>query len=386
MKIAIDATYTPSGGASAQLMNMAEYLEKEKNDIIIFTKRSNLHLFGNIDNNPNIKIVLSRLCEISVSGRVFWEQVFLPLMLLKYNVDVLFCPGNIAPIFWNRNTVQWIGTIGPFCESFYQHYSLFEKVKLYLNKLFISISARKSDVVIFESNYTKKIFTEKYGVDSDRSYVIHIGRSEFFYPIKFREQTTLSNKYESLAPYVLCVSHLYPYKNIIRLIEAFSKAITYTSDNIKLLFAGSIISEKYYREINEKIDELNLKQSIVFLGAVSKEDLRYLYSTCEFLVFPSPYENFAYTLIEAMCCGSAIACSNTTAMPETCQDAALYFDPNNAEEMAECIRILLNDPNLRMSLKEKSMQRIKNLPTYKEVTSNTLEIMKNLLAESNSCL
>lgn len=379
MRIAIDATYTPSGGASAQLINMLEYLTEEENNIIIFTKTSNLHLFTGIHNNAKIKIVLSRLSEMSVVGRVFWEQVFLPLMLEKYNIDVLFCPGNIAPVFSPVKTVQWIGTIGPFCEDFYQHFSFLEKIKLHMNKLFMYMSARKSDAVIFESNYTKKLFVDKYGIDANRSYVIHIGKSEFFYPIKPQEEITLLDRYESFPLYALCVSHLYPYKNIIRMLEAFSKAIPNTN-NIKLLFAGSIICEKYYSELNEKINQLNLKGSIVFLGAVSKEDLRYLYSACEFLIFPSSYENFAYTLIEAMCCGSAIACSNTTAMPETCEDAALYFDPNNTEKMAECIKTLLDDPNLRRSFSEKALQRVKKLPTYKEVTIKTLEIMKDLIA------
>ena len=380
MRIAIDATYTPSGGAATQLINMSKHLTERDNVLIIFTKKLNIHLFDAIQNNTKITIVLSKLSEISVSGRVFWEQALLPLMLGKYNIDVLFCPGNIAPVFSPVKTVQWIGTIGPFCEDFYRHFSPFKKIKLYINKLFMHMSARKSDAVIFESNYTKRLFVDEYGMNSERSYVIHIGKSEFFYPIKPQEEITLSGKYESFSPYALCVSHLYRYKNIIRMLEAFSKAMATTNDKIKLLFAGSIICEKYYSEINEKIDELNLKQSIVFLGAVSKEDLRYLYSACEFLIFPSAYENFAYTLVEAMCCGSAIACSDTTAMPETCQDAALYFDPNNTEEMAECIKILLDDPNLRRELSEKALQRVKNLPTYKEVTVKTLEIMKDLIA------
>ena len=56
-----------------------------------------------------------------------------------------------------------------------------------------------------------------------------------------------------------------------------------------------------------------------------------------------------------MSCGAAITCSNSTAMPETCQEAAMYFDPNNTKEMAKKIELLMKDKELRNSLKEKML-------------------------------
>ena len=76
-----------------------------------------------------------------------------------------------------------------------------------------------------------------------------------------------------------------------------------------------------------------------------------------------------------MCCGAAIICSNTTAMPETCQEAAIYFDPNNRKQMAEKIELLISNEELRKTLSRKSLERVKQLPDYKEVTLKTLDIM-----------
>jgi glycosyltransferase involved in cell wall biosynthesis len=379
MRIGIVATYSPAGGSIAQLRIFSEYLAQE-NEIVIFTKKKTAHIFENIYHNVNTKIIFSRLSESSLIGRIFWEQVLLPLILRKYKIDVLLCLGNIAPIFSPVVTVQWIGTIGPFCSGFYQHYKLLEKLRLYIIKLFIIMSAHNSDAVIFESNYTKQLFIDKYGIARNRSHVIHIGKSEYFYPIETLEKTTLSDRYGLLSPHILCVSHLYPYKNLIRMLHAFSEALASTNSNNKLLVAGSVVSDKYYNELNDIILKLNIKDSVVFLGSVSKEDLRYLYSKCEFLIFPSPYENFAYTLVEAMCCGSAITCSNTTAMPETCQDAALYFNPDKTKEIAACMITMMKDLTLRKTLSENALQRVKSLPTYEEVTEKTLKIMKDLIS------
>ncbi len=82
-----------------------------------------------------------------------------------------------------------------------------------------------------------------------------------------------------------------------------------------------------------------------------------------------------------MSCGTPIICSNTTAMPETCQDAALYFDPYNTDDIAEKMDLIMKDDILRQKMSEKSIIRSKELPDYKEVTLRTLDIMKGLISE-----
>ncbi len=47
-----------------------------------------------------------------------------------------------------------------------------------------------------------------------------------------------------------------------------------------------------------------------------------------------------------MSCGAAITCSNTTAMPETCKDASLYFDPYNTKQIAEKIILLISNETI----------------------------------------
>ena len=113
-------------------------------------------------------------------------------------------------------------------------------------------------------------------------------------------------------------------------------------------------------------------------------ELKDLYRNTEFLIFPSPCENFAYTLVEAMSVGVPIVCSNSTAMPETCQEAAMYFDSYNTEEMAEKIELLMNDKDLRKSLRHKCLERVKELPDYKEVTTKTLNIINSIVGVNQS--
>jgi len=378
MKIAVDITYTPSGGSLTQILNMIKYFNlNEDINIVIYSKKKNEEKLKDVIKKEN-RIILSWLANIATSTRVVWQQLFLPFYLKRDKIDVLFCPGNIAPLFSTVKTVMWIGTIGPFVREFYQYFSLYIKIKLYINKFLMISTAQKSDAVIFESKYTKKIFNDKYGVNLDKSHVLNIGKDDFFYSGLDYE---ISERYSIYSPFSLCVSHLYSYKNIPRMIEAFAMAKKSTHSDNRLLIAGGKKTNKYYNQIINTINKLNLQDTVIILGAVSKEDLRYLYSLSEFLIFPSPFENFAYTLVEAMSCGAPIVCSNATAMPETCGDAALYFDPYVTEEMFVQISQFLNNEKLRNLYSKKSIARAKELPNYEDVTLQTLDIMKNLVNE-----
>ena len=379
MKFAIDITYTPSGGSLSQIQNMIKYVNEDKNNnLLIFSKNKNKNLIKNVIKNENV-IIFSWLSNFSVITRVIWQQLFLPFYLKKMNVDILFSPGNITPLISPVKTVLWIGTIGPFFRDFYKGYSFLSNFKDYFNKFFMIMSSYSSNAVIFESNFTKNLFIKKYRINPLNTHVINIGKDNFFKEMDQEQEKLLEIKYKKNIPFSLCVSHLYPYKNIINMLKAYKKSMDSTGIKTSLLIAGQIISKSYNHKINNCIEELEIKESIIFLGAVPKEDLKYLYSKCEFLIFPSPIENFAYTLVAAMSCGAPITCSNTTAMPETCKNAAIYFDPNDINDISERISDLLSNRKLRKTLKLKSLARVKELPNYEEVTIQTLKIMNKVM-------
>ena len=74
-------------------------------------------------------------------------------------------------------------------------------------------------------------------------------------------------------------------------------------------------------------------------------------------MFPSTAETFGQPLIEAMACGAPVASSNTTAMPEIAADAAVWFDPDNADDLDNCIDRLMKDSTLRTELADRGRLR-----------------------------
>ena len=113
--------------------------------------------------------------------------------------------------------------------------------------------------------------------------------------------------------------------------------------------------------------------------AVEKHDLRDLYSKCKFLVFTSPFENFAYTLVEAMSCSAPIISTNTTAMPETCGDAALYFAPDSEQELTECMLAFIENEDMRKKYKGRSLAKSSEYEIYSVINKKTNQILEKLI-------
>ena len=90
---------------------------------------------------------------------------------------------------------------------------------------------------------------------------------------------------------------------------------------------------------------------------MSDPDLLQLYNACECFVFPSFYEGFGLPILEAMACGRAVACSNTSAMPEVADGAGLFFDPRQTDSIALAMRDILLDGELRARMERLGLQR-----------------------------
>ena len=377
--LAINLLYNPTGGSLAQIKKLLENIDKyEFTDFIIYIIPSNIGLIKNLV-SQNIRIRSSKFAGISLITRTIWEQFFLPLYLILDRVNILFCPGNIAPIFSLSKKAQWIGTIGPFDEDFvriYAQYSFIKRFILFFNKILMLYSSKTSNHVFFESFYTRDMFMERYGFDEKKTSVLQIGKDEYFKP----EKLVKSGEYSNLLrkKFILSVSHLYPYKNIETLLHAYSQ-LRSEERGLSLVLAGSTQNVKYFNKLKDIVASYGLEDSIYFVGNLEPSDLRQFYSHCYTLIFTSPFENFAYTLVEAMSCGVPIISSNTTAMPETCRDSALYFNPYSADDLVNKAELLLSDEELRKKLISNSLARANELETYDMINIKTNQILQSIL-------
>jgi glycosyltransferase involved in cell wall biosynthesis len=232
---------------------------------------------------------------------------------------------------------------------------------------------RQADLVITPSEATKADIVRRLQIAAERITVIPWGCEARFHPVGDPKRLAMvRRKYALPARYLLCVSTLEPRKNLMTLMHAYALLRgARQHDDVKLVMAGR--RGWLYEDIFATVTALNLHQDVVFTGFVDDEDLPDLYRGAYLFVFPSLYEGFGLPILEAMASGVPVITSNTSSMPEVAADAAILVDPHTPEALAEGLRHLLSETELREDLKRKGLVQASRF-SWETVAQKTLAV------------
>jgi len=148
----------------------------------------------------------------------------------------------------------------------------------------------------------------------------------------------------------------WPHKNHLGLLQALSILRDQHALRVAVVFSG--FQNEFFPEIKRQVRNLKLQEQVRFLGFVSPFELQCLYRLCRCMVFPSKFEGFGLPVVEAFLAGVPVACSNATSLPDLAGGAAVIFDPDSPEEIAEAIRRLWTDETLRRTLVERGRTNV----------------------------
>jgi glycosyltransferase involved in cell wall biosynthesis len=163
-----------------------------------------------------------------------------------------------------------------------------------------------------------------------------------------------------LAPgsYILYVSRIeHPGKNHLNLIKAYERLAPELSQRYRLVIVGTDWSGA--EVVHDYAEKSPLRQNILFTGFIAAEDMQDAYCHAACYVFPSRFEGFGLSLIEAMHYGVPCAAANSSSLKEIGEGAALFFDPEDPEAIAEAISALLSDDRVREECRQKGYERAK---------------------------
>jgi glycogen(starch) synthase len=104
----------------------------------------------------------------------------------------------------------------------------------------------------------------------------------------------------------------------------------------------------------------NCRESVLFMGRLPHREVAAQFQRASVCVFPSLFEVFGYTCLEAMTYGRAIVGSSNGGMSELLDDgrAGLLFTPPDAGELGRHIVTLLEDAELRRTLGRRARERV----------------------------
>jgi glycosyltransferase involved in cell wall biosynthesis len=240
--------------------------------------------------------------------------------------------------------------------SFLEHPEYFTSFRARQLRFTVRRTVKAASCVLTPSEFSKQRILDAYNLSEDKVVVLPYGVSSVFHPVA--RETAQRSMRTSLPPlpFILTVGDLQPRKNHLGLIQAFEDLIAaHPLLPHHLLVVGK---ETWYSPtIRAAAKKSQVADRIHFTGFVDDEEVRRLYGACDLFVYPSLYEGFGLPILEAMACGRAVACSNTSAMPEVADSAALLFDPSSRRDLVFSMRDLLLNPELRQRMERLSVQR-----------------------------
>ncbi|MEP6716987.1 MAG: glycosyltransferase family 1 protein [Terriglobia bacterium] len=264
--------------------------------------------------------------------------------------------------------------------SFLEHPEYFPALRRAQLAWTVSATVHRAAKILTVSEFSRDAILRAYDIPREKvSVVPNAARPEFRVIGRERARNSARELLGFDAPFVFSVGDLQPRKNQMGLIAAFARLLTaHPQLKHNLVLTGN--DTWFTPRVREAARTSGFANRIHFTGFVSDDELLQLYNACECLVFPSFYEGFGLPILEAMACGRAVACSNTSAMPEVADGAAFLFDPYDPEDIKRSMADILLDPELRGYRERMGVHRAASFSWQKSAHA-TLEVYKEVVAE-----
>ncbi len=281
------------------------------------------------------------------------------------DLSVFFSPTHYLPLF------SGIPSVISILDVSYLHFpDLFNKKDLYQLKIWGGYSIRKAQKIITISEASKNDIIKLYKVAEKKVVVVYPGVKTG--ESKKMNKNELAKKYGLEKDFILFVGTLQPRKNIVRLIEAFSKM---KNKDLDLVIVGK--KGWQFEEILSAPKKFEASSRVKFLHDVSDEDLPSFYQNALFFILPSLYEGFGLPVLEAMQYSCPVITSNVSSLPETGGDAALYIDPESVLDITSKMEKLANDENLRKEMIEKGKKQVAKF-SWEKTAKETLKVLEEV--------
>lgn len=258
--------------------------------------------------------------------------------------------------------------------SYIEHPEYFPRMRCVQLRMTVGHTVRHATRILTPSEFSRMSILRVYGdIEEDKVVMVPHAAAPEFRPISHEAATTAVRARFSIAePFILCVGDLQPRKNQIGLIRAFAELVrSYPQLRHSLVLAGK---ETWFAgQVRQAAQDSGAADRIRFLGFVTDAELLQLYNACEVFAFPSFYEGFGLPVLEAMACGRAVICANTSSLPEVADSAAILVDPYAVDEIVRGLADLLLDAELRGRMERLGLQRAAHF-SWQRTARKTLEI------------
>ena len=343
-----------------------------------------LDAIQDLDNNATYYLISNRPIQFDLRNKnwfksegnikrkllsTLWMQTWGAAVISTLNLDLFWGPRHHLPL-WLSPKTKTVLTVHDIVHRRYPQSMALPN--LMMERLLLSLSIRRSDAIIADSNSTSFDLQRYYGADARCIRTIYPGTP----PLKAVAAQHVKPAGGLPCKYFLFVGTLDPRKNFFRIFQAFER-IEPEKNNLHLVIVGGEGWKN--KDFHQMITRHPLRSSIHLTGYVPRDQLALYYQNSLCLLFPSMYEGFGFPILEAMSLGTPVITANTASMPEVAQEAALLVDPFDVNALAAAMIRIMEDESLRDQLKIKGIKRAKKF-SWAECAEKTLAVFESVLS------
>lgn len=374
MKVAIDVRTVLSNrsGVGNYVLHLIQNLRKVDPESAYFflSLKENLPFLGDLapEQNP----LLTVFSHESHPLGDFWEHFILPHRLMKTGIDIFHGPASLIP--FRKDHYRVVVTIHDLVAFLFPE-TIPLKYGAYMRYL-LRQAVRKANRIISVSQHTRQDLIEILKVPSEKITVIHEAPSPIFRPYDpNRVRTFLRERYGIQKKYIYHLGNIEPRKNLIVLLEAFTRVCQELGPEYQLVVSGQ--KGWLIRSLSHFLRDYPMRDQVLFTGYVPMEELPFFMNGAELFVFPSLYEGFGLPVLEAMSCGTPVISSNRSSIPEIVGSAGILVDPTDTGELADRIVYLLRNREARRHLSQLGQAQAARF-SWEKVARETLDVYRSV--------
>ncbi|MCX7009272.1 MAG: glycosyltransferase family 1 protein [Kiritimatiellaeota bacterium] len=325
------------GGSETYLVETLRALAATQPDLdfLVFTNLENdAFLCERLDEFDNVDFQLLPIHARNRFVRIWREQTELPRLVREAGVQVLWSPGYVAPL--RAPCPQVVSILDMQYLSYPADLTWLAWV---VTHLLVVQAAERCDHLLTLSEFSKSEIVREAGVAPEKvTPTLLAAAPKYFVPAVPEEIAALRSDVLGFAePFMLCVAHTYPHKNVHRLVEAFGMLGDLPQ---RLVLVGR--PQRGEKQLQSALARLPDAKRVLRLERVSREELVALYQAADVFVFPSLYEGFGLPVLEAMAAGTPVVAMRRASVPEVSGETISYCEHDDAAELATRIRETLS--------------------------------------------
>lgn len=327
-------------------------------DVIQKTYKKKESLFFKINNKIHNALLLTHLFSPLNIFDKYTRMKDFRMIIKKENVDIMIFPQPY--MLAAQLDMPIIAPIHDMGHKLIPQFPEFSKRWAYENKEYLcSQMAKKVHAILVDSEMSKEDIMRYYNTPKERIVVLPFLPPNYLHEkITENEKTKCASTFHLPKKFLFFPAQIWPHKNHLNLFKAISILKT-KGEKIHLVLTGGK-QEKWgaYEEAMNFAKETKIDSQIQYLGYVENENISVLFCLATAFINPTYLGPTNIPIMEAWKMGCPVLHSDVRGYREQAGDAALFFDPDNAEDIAEKINSLWHNEGIRNQLIKNGKKRL----------------------------